>query len=652
LRYRWKLLVLLLVIALVPIVTSRLIGVRALKQLGYDLVSQLRESRVATTKRQLALLADNYVAVLGRRAEMADLALLYQTRATEKILARSDALPGAAHLARLTPVYNDVGQRFNDTLLWQHTALINGLSRSYPMDAGAKGRLDIRVQCWYRQALEEEAHWSTPYQDPVSAQSVIATMMKIRGPGGSIAGVSALVFPISKILPDTSFRQNLPPKTDIFMVDAKKKSAPGNRRVKVISCKMYADATRPGTSISLLEDLQLPIDVVARAAILKDFETGRGNTRQAIYGGRDSFWVYRPIFNGIFIVFITPYQESLKPSQKARAYVEGLINDMVRYNNYGLLATILVVIGLALAFSRTVTKPIRVLLDASLRLGEGDLNTRVDIRSQDEFGDLGRVFNSVVTVLKRSSEIQQSIAVAVEVQQNLIPKKDPIVPGLDIAGKSVFCEGAGGDYYDYIVTEPKNAHKIGLAVGDVSDHGLPSALLMATARAALRQRANQSGPLSAIVTDVNRQLSQDVEDSGRFMSLFFCEIDAKKQHLTWVRAGHDPALIYDSATETFNTLEGEGLPLGVFEESSYEQLQTPVQAGQILIIGTDGIWETRRSQGDLFGKKRLKAIVQKHAHRSAKEIVEAIFEAVAQFCHPLKPDDDVTLVVAKIETPT
>lgn len=643
-RYRWKLLVLLLVIALVPLVTLRFMSVRALKKLDQNLAFQLHQSRDADAKRRLELLADNYVTVLRQGFQKTEMALIYQTRELEKILVKAGELPDESALVALIPVYREIQSRFEGVLLWQHMALTNGFSYSYAAHSDTPVQVDAHSQCWYRQALENGMTWSTPYRDTATGKTVIAAMMKIRGADGRNIGVSALVFTIESILPDAPFRRHLPSKTDVFIVAANKFSAPKNRQVKVLICKTYADMAD-----SRAEDLQLPADGRARAEIVSDFEKKRGNTQRAGHQGRDSLWVYRPILSDLFTVFITPYEAIFEPSQKARAYVTGLIEDMVRYTTYGLLGTVLVVIFLALAFSRTVTRPISHLLEASLRLGGGDLSARVDIRSRDEFGDLGRVFNSVVALLQRGSKIQQSLAVAVEVQQNLIPKQDPVVPGLDIAGKSIFCEGAGGDYFDYINAGQKESRKIGLVVGDVSDHGLPSALLMATARAALRQRAQQEGPLSAVVSDVNRQLCKDVEESGRFMSLFICEIDAGRKSVTWVRAGHDPALLFDPLSDRFDDLAGDGLPLGVFEDTIYQQKETGLRQGQILIIGTDGIWETRRAQGDLFGKERLMTIVRQNVDRPAKAIVAAIFDALADFRQPLKPDDDITLVVAKIE---
>jgi hypothetical protein len=140
-------------------------------------------------------------------------------------------------------------------------------------------------------------------------------------------------------------------------------------------------------------------------------------------------------------------------------------------------------------------------------------------------------------------KIKQSLDLAREVQQNLLPNKNPQMERLDIAGRSIYCDETGGDYYDFISGGTGENGPITIAIGDVSGHGISSALLMATVRSSLRQRLSQPGDAGGIISDVNRQLVQDVEDSGQFMTMFYLSIDAAKMHAHWVRAGHDPAIL-------------------------------------------------------------------------------------------------------------
>jgi sigma-B regulation protein RsbU (phosphoserine phosphatase) len=222
---------------------------------------------------------------------------------------------------------------------------------------------------------------------------------------------------------------------------------------------------------------------------------------------------------------------------------------------------------------------------------------------------------------------------------------------LDIAGTSIYCDETGGDYYDYYRhPDDGSAGKVSMVVGDLSGHGLPSALLMASARALFRQRTLQPGSIAEIVTDVNRVLSADVADSGNFMTLFFLTIDLQSRKLTWVRAGHDPAILFDPATDTIDELQGNGVAMGVDESWIYaENEKSGLAEGQIIFIGTDGIWETENDKGQRFGKAPIFDIIRRNSKAGANEIMQAIIAALNEFRGGIAPEDDVTLMVIKIE---
>jgi sigma-B regulation protein RsbU (phosphoserine phosphatase) len=313
-------------------------------------------------------------------------------------------------------------------------------------------------------------------------------------------------------------------------------------------------------------------------------------------------------------------------------------------------ASIFIIAGLCLTMliSRNLTLPFAEIIQALKGVRNGRYDKKVKVTTNDEIGYTGDAINEMTEGLKERERLQQSLDIAKEVQQNLLPAQDPDIEGLDIAGISIYCEETGGDYYDYLMTEKKDQKKICVVVGDVADHGIPSALLMTTARAFLRQRTSRSGELDQVVSDVNRQLTRDVEDSGRFMTLFICEIDRDQEIIHWVNAGHDPAMIYERTNGRFEELTGNALPLGVSEKAAYQKFDKNIGPGQIIMMGTDGIWEAQSADGEMFGKARFKEIIRQQADRPAKEIIQAVIRAVDRFSQPLAQTDDVTLVVVKI----
>jgi len=248
---------------------------------------------------------------------------------------------------------------------------------------------------------------------------------------------------------------------------------------------------------------------------------------------------------------------------------------------------------------------------------------------------------------KHLEQIVASLNVAQEVQQSLLPQHSPSEKRLDIAGTSLYCDETGGDYYDYIELPHIGSDAYGIAVGDVSGHGISSALQMASVRAYLRGRATQGGAVAEIITDVNRLVSADTMETGLFMTLFFLMIEAHNGRATWVRAGHDPALLYNPDSDHFEKLEGEGLPLGVDENWRYRDYTVTVKPGQILILTTDGLWENRNTKGEMFGRERFKNFIRQNAGLAAKEIQVSIIEAVTNFQGKARQEDDITLVILK-----
>ena len=262
--------------------------------------------------------------------------------------------------------------------------------------------------------------------------------------------------------------------------------------------------------------------------------------------------------------------------------------------------------------------------------------------------DIGMVIGNMAFVTDLTEQ-KKALALAAEVQKSLLPQYDVRIPGLDVAGKNVSCDEIGGDYFDFLDQKDYPNAPLSIVVGDIAGHGVDAALLMTTARAFLRMRASQSGNISEIVTEMNRHLTSDVLDTGRFMTLFYLAIDPVKKHLQWVRAGHDPAIVYDPRRNVFEELSGMGMALGVNEDFRYqENIKAGVADGQIIALGTDGIWEARNTAGDMFGKNRFREIIRRNSKEQAGTILNAVYDELDQHTRGLKSDDDITLVVAKI----
>ncbi|NNF98202.1 MAG: PP2C family protein-serine/threonine phosphatase [Desulfobacteraceae bacterium] len=346
-----------------------------------------------------------------------------------------------------------------------------------------------------------------------------------------------------------------------------------------------------------------------------------------------------PLFSILDLVFRMTAKDDQPAEAIKQLQVAVTVNTLI-FLAVGVILTVLV--------SRNLTAPLKEIVRALKNIKKGNFDSRVRVMSNDEIGYTGEIINEMTEGLKERDHLRESLKLAMEVQQNLMPKTDPVVDGIEIAGTSIYCEQTGGDYYDYIVKGTHGRGKIGVLVGDVSGHGIPSALLMISGRAFLRQRATMAGDLAQIVSDVNKEICRDVEASGRFMTLFFCEIDRMEKSITWVNAGHEPAFIYHPDLDSFEELKGGGLPLGVFEDTRYRKQVTPLAKGRIVIIGTDGIWECRNPDGEMYGKQRFKEIIRELSPTSASHMISQVIRSLEAFRGSAGREDDITLVIAKI----
>ncbi len=245
---------------------------------------------------------------------------------------------------------------------------------------------------------------------------------------------------------------------------------------------------------------------------------------------------------------------------------------------------------------------------------------------------------------------KRSLALAGEVQKNLLPQNSPRIEGFDIAGSTLSCQEIGGDYFDYLFGDTCPNPHLDIIVGDVTGHGVEAALLMTTARAHLRMQAQRSSceSLADSLAELNRHLVLDVLDTGRFMTLFYLRLNPDTRDLTWARAGHPPAVVYSPATDRFTELSGRGIALGLdpkylFEENAARGLVD----GTVIAIGTDGIWESVNQEKAFYGKERFFEAIRKNADRGAGDILKAIIDDVKRFSLGVVQEDDITLVVIK-----
>jgi sigma-B regulation protein RsbU (phosphoserine phosphatase) len=261
---------------------------------------------------------------------------------------------------------------------------------------------------------------------------------------------------------------------------------------------------------------------------------------------------------------------------------------------------------------------------------------------------LGDIFNQTGPKLKAMEKMKGSLELARAIQQNLLPGTAPKLEGFELAGNCKYCDETGGDYYDFIELTELGPGRVGIALGDVTGHGIGAALLMATARSVLRSNAQRYGTnLTQLFEVLNQHIESDT-DYDKFITLFYGILDANQRSLVWVSGGHDPALWYHTNNGQIEELPNTGMPVGIMQDSNFEQGgPVSLEAGDVVVIGTDGIWEAQNESGDMFGKERLRKIIIRENEKPANEICSRIIDEVTNFSSPTPQLDDITLVVIK-----
>ena len=281
------------------------------------------------------------------------------------------------------------------------------------------------------------------------------------------------------------------------------------------------------------------------------------------------------------------------------------------------------------------------------KVRNGDLTSKVPVATQDEFGVIAEHTNHMIDGLRHRFELIHSLKLAEEVQQNLLPTKSPYLQNYDVSGVSLYCDQTGGDYYDYFLLPDG---KLGITVADACGHGVGAAMLMTTVRAFLISAVENYTDPARLVNHINRLISKDCASSGSFTTMFFLEIDPASDRLQWVRAGHEPALLYQKRLGQITRLGGRGIVLGIDESFVFEtQVSDDIQKGDIILIGTDGIYETRNKENRVFGQESVKRILADNCDQSAAAIQKILMSEVKKFRNAEDQEDDITLVVIKVQ---
>ena len=244
-------------------------------------------------------------------------------------------------------------------------------------------------------------------------------------------------------------------------------------------------------------------------------------------------------------------------------------------------------------------------------------------------------------MLEQLRQREQEIAEARAIQQGLLPKGIPQLPGYEISCAWQSALTVGGDYYDIL---PFGDDGLGLCIADVAGKGLPAAFLMANLQAAVRGLASPVLSPDALCARLNALLCRNTTDD-RFITLFYAQLDGAPLRLRYANAGHNPPFLLrrDGSHERLGA--GGGV-LGIFPQQTYAMGTIHLEPGDRLVLFTDGVTEANDPAGEEFGEERFLALLREHRTSSAAELQKKILAAAAEFCAGHWRDDATLMVLA------
>lgn len=322
-----------------------------------------------------------------------------------------------------------------------------------------------------------------------------------------------------------------------------------------------------------------------------------------------------------------------------------LVENLAKQKKFSAVAVELARVGIVAVVPMQLQNQVKgaVLLGEKVRGGE---YAKADLEFLYSMANLAiisienaRLFRSAI----EKQKLEDELAIAREIQQGLLPRSLPAIPGIDIAAVNVSSKQVGGDYYDVV---PIGQDRYILAIGDVSGKGTPAALLMANVQASLRAFAPMGMSLPDATCRINDLTSQNT-GQDKFITFFWASLNSSTREFRYVNAGHNPPFLL-RADGSIKRLDVGGIILGLMKTSSpYLEEAVTLNSGDVIVMFTDGVSEAMNSREEDFTEERLEALLKTVRSESPATIIETVRKALEEYTHGTPQSDDITMLVLR-----
>jgi sigma-B regulation protein RsbU (phosphoserine phosphatase) len=550
--------------------------------------------------------------------------------------------------AHLNPFFRDAKIK-NSIIKSIYIGTEAGLQFRMPWVSVHKKGYDPRKRIWYTEAVKNgQTGWTDLYTSASEGVLMITCSAPVYGAGGKIVGaigIDVSLGTLNETLLQTSYEGGVG-----VLLDRNGNVVAHSEKGDALAAKFKAGKNMPGIR-----------------EVFKNISTGQDGLIQTKLDGADTFIIYTPIAQTDWALCLLVPVESVNRiaveiGEKILSAKDSTSSELTqqfavtRDNALMVLALLLVVfLVIALRISRAIINPIRALADGTKVIGEGNFETKLDIRTGDELQALAENFNTMGDALlaymknlkKTTAEkerIQSELTIATDIQASMLPRIFPAFPDLesvDIFASMTPAKEVGGDFYDFFLL---GEDKVCIVIADVSGKGVPAALFMVISKTLLQNCVrNQSDNLGEAITRMNADLCKD-NDQMLFVTVFCAVIDLKTGHCEYVNGGHNPPVHIRGESVEYVPAKPVFPVCGVMEDMEYKSGSLHLELGDKLFLYTDGVTEAFNREQKLYGDERLLTVLKQCIAQPIEETVGSVTESIHHFAEGAEQSDDITML--------
>ena len=390
----------------------------------------------------------------------------------------------------------------------------------------------------------------------------------------------------------------------------------------------------------------------------------------ALPGNLDRLFEYRDWTSGESGTLMVSTELSVTELYDRISSAQGLVG---RNFGQGLLLVLFIIGGLflviqfvalvaGLTLAKSITGSVHQLFAGTERVRQGDFTHKIAVKTDDQLGELSSSFNSMTASIEdlllqaaEKKRLEEELRIAREIQMSLLPQGPLLMPGLSVTALCVPAREVGGDYYDFFRLSDQ---RLGVLIADVSGKGTSAALYMAELKGLMLSLSRIHTSPRDLMVAANHIIAANL-DARSFITMTYAVIDMDRRTMTYARAGHTPLIYVPGKASHLDrgarVLAPDGLVLGLnidngemFERLLQEET-IELQAGDLILLFTDGITEAMNEADDFFGEGRLGRLAEEHADLPSDELRERVLREVQAFAGSAPQHDDMTMILLKVD---